>query len=400
MKKRYNIQYLLALMFTLALVGCSNDDFLTTQSDETNVVSFSIGTDMPQVVSKARDGYRDWTENDPQSFGAFGMYDRNFANIDKLFSNQRVERVGSAWTYSPAKYWADYTWCQAFDFFGYMPYMDADTSEPPAARNGVKFEQGGEGHENEYTLSFPVTLGDADSDGTIDAVTSTASEVPLICHAPVHKTVVGDVINYEMDQVLTGFSLKFMLGTKMTALRDFVIKEVKIKGAVDEMPYSGTVSRTYTYDPSNDSWSSGDVTWTDITNSTTATEFTVPFVDHDGDKTIYDNTNSTLRIGYSDPVETVADARQWGNPFYAIPSASFNPTIEVKYDVTVKDENGNFIETRENITSTIEFSSGYFTDYASGSVGKIHPIVVQIVPSYLYVLADADQRASWIIVQD
>ncbi len=389
MKKRYNIQYLLALMFTLALVGCSNDDFLTTQSDEAKVVSFSIGTDMPQVVSKARDGYSDWTENDPQSFGAFGMYDRNFANIDKFFNNQEVTRSDSKWTYTPLKYWADYTWCQAFDFFGYMPYMDADTSEPQAARNGVKFEQGGEGHENEYTLSFPVTLG--------NAVTSTASEVPLICHAPVHKTVVGDVINYEMDQVLTGFSLKFMLGTKMTALRDFVIKEVKIKGAENEMPYSGTVSRTYTYDPSNDSWSSGDVTW-DIVKNTTATEFTVPFVDHDETGSIYDN--GTLRIGYSDPVETVADARQWGNPFYAIPSADFHPDIEVKYDVTVKDEDGTYITTRSNIVSTIHFTEGYFKAYtAAGAVAKVNPIVVQIVPDYLYVLADADQRASWLIVE-
>ena len=207
------------------------------------------------------------------------------------------------------------------------------------------------------------------------------------------------MINYEMDQVLTGFSLKFMLGTKMTALRDFVIKEVKIKGAANEMPYSGTVSRTYTYDPSNDSWSSGDVTW-DIVKNTTATEFTVPFVDHDGDKTIYDNTHSTLRIGYSDPVETVADARQWGNPFYAIPSADFHPDIEVKYDVTVKDENGTYITTRENITSTINFTEGYFKAYtAAGAVAKVNPIVVQIVPDYLYVLADADQRASWMIIE-
>lgn len=381
MKKRYNIQYLLALIFTLALVGCSNDDFLTTQSDEAKVVSFSIGTDMPQVVSKARDGYRDWTTDDPTSFGAFGMYDRNFANIDKLFSNQQVnwDDVNEKWTYSPAKYWADYTWCQTFDFFGYMPYV-ADAT----------LTQGGVGSENEYTLSFPVTLD--------DAVTSDVATVPLICAAPVHKTVVGDVINYEMDQVLTGFSLKFMLGTKMTALRDFVIKEVKIKGAANEMPYSGTVSRTYTYDPSNDSWSSGDVTWTGITNSTTATEFTVPFVDHDGDKTIYDN--STLRIGYSDPVETVADARQWGNPFYAIPSEFFNPTIEVKYDVTVKDENGTYITTRSNIVSTIKFKDDNFTTYtAAGAVAKVNPIVVQIVPNYLYVLADADQRLGYLVIE-
>ena len=372
---------LFSLVLTLALAGCSNEDFLTTASDETKVMSFSIGTGMEEITSKAAaEGYRDWITGDPTSFSAYGIYNRNMTT--KLFDNQQVTRSDSKWTYTPLKYWADYTWCETFDFFGYMPYKE----------EGVSFTQGTGADVNKYTLSFPVEL----SDGVIDNV----ADVPLICHAPVHKTVVGDVINYEMDQVLTGFSLKFMLGTQMTALRDFVIKEVKIKGAADEMPYSGTVSRTYTYDPSDDSWSSGGVTWTDITNSTTATEFTVPFVDHDETGSIYDGTNSTLRIGYSDPVETVADARQWGNPFYAIPSASFNPTIEVKYDVTVKDENGNFIETRENITSTIEFSSGYFTDYASGSVGKIHPIVVQIVPSYLYVMADADQRASWIIVQD
>lgn len=383
MKKRYNIQYLLALVFTLALVACSNDDFLTTQSDEAKVVSFSIGTDMPQVVSKAREGYRDWTENDPQSFGAYGIYNRNMTT--KLFDNEEVTRSDSKWTYDPLKYWADYTWCETFDFFGYMPYKE----------EGTTLTQGTGADENKYTLSFPVEL----SDGVIDNV----ADVPLICHAPVHKTVVGDVINYEMDQVLTGFSLKFMLGTKMTALRDFVIKEVKIKGAANEMPYSGTVSRTYTYDPSNDSWSSDDVpTWTGITNSTTATEFNVPFVDHDGDKTIYDSTNGTgtLRIGYSDPVETVADARQWGNPFYAIPSASFNPTIEVKYDVTVKDENDTYITTRENIVSTIKFTEGYFKAYtAAGAVAKVNPIVVQIVPDYLYVMADADQRASWLIVE-
>lgn len=367
-------------MFTLALVGCSNDDFLTTQSDEAKVMSFSIGTGMEEITSKAAaEGYRDWITGDPTSFGAYGIYNRNMTT--KLFANQEVTRSDSKWTYTPLKYWADYTWCETFDFFGYMPY-EADAT----------LTQGTGADENKYTLSFPVEL----SDGVIDNV----ADVPLICHAPVHKTVVGDVINYEMDQVLTGFSLKFMLGTKMTALRDFVIKEVKIKGAANEMPYSGTVSRTYTYDPSNDSWSSDDVpTWTGITNSTTATEFNVPFVDHDGDKTIY--TNSTLRIGYSDPVETVADARQWGNPFYAIPSPSFNPTIEVTYDVTVKDENGTYITTRENIVSTIKFKDDNFTTYtAAGAVAKVNPIVVQIVPNYLYVLADADQRNGYLIVEE
>jgi hypothetical protein len=135
-----------------------------------------------------------------------------------------------------------------------------------------------------------------------------------------------------------------------------------------------------------------------LTKETDPVVHTVPFVDN-GNGAVndpYDATNKTLRVGYSFKNQT----SQWGANFYTIPSAEFTPTISVKYDVTVYDEGGNFIETREDITSTIEFSSGYFTDYASGSVGKVHPIVVQIVPSYLYVLADADQRASWIIVQD
>lgn len=365
-------------MFTLALVGCSNEDFLTTQSDEAKVMSFSIGSGIELTSKAPAEGYRDWKTGDPTSFGAYGIYNRNMTT--KLFDNQEVTRSDSKWTYTPLKYWADYTWCETFDFFGYMPYKEED----------VSFTQGTGADENKYTLSFPVTLG--------DAVTSTASEVPLICHAPVHKTVVGDVINYEMDQVLTGFSLKFMLGEKMTQIRDFVIKEVKIKGAADEMPYSGTVSRTYTYDPSKDSWTSGDVTWTGVTKKTEATTFAVPFVDHgNGSATdAYDSTAKTLRLGYSFPNAI----SQWGNPFYAIPSADFHPDIEVKYDVTVKDENDTYITTRENITSTINFTEGYFKAYtAAGAVAKVNPIVVQIVPDYLYVLADADQRASWLIVE-
>ncbi len=382
MKKRYNIQYLLALMFTLALVGCSNDDFLTTQSDEAKVVSFSIDTDVPEIASKAADGYRDWATGDPTTFGAYGLYNRKMD--EKLFDNQQVTRSGSAWTYSPLKYWADYTWCQAFDFFGYMPY-----------KAGAALTQGGEGHENEYTLSVPVTLD--------DAVLSDANKanIPLICHLPVHKDKVGDVINYEMDQVLTGFNLQFQMGAEMAELRDFVIKEVKITGDEMSLPKGGTVSRTYTYNASAGTWSAGAVAWSGIAKKTEAVDYTVPFVDHgngaaDDPYEVIDGTHGTLRIGYSFKNRT----SQWGDNFYTIPSADFTPTISVTYDVTVKEEDGTYTKTRENITSTIQFSSSYFTDYASGSVGKVHPIVVQIVPAYLFVLADADQRLGYLVIQD
>lgn len=341
---------------------------------------------MDEVASKASITYRPWEVGDPTTIGVYGLHDRNMTS--KIFDNQLVqtEDEGFTWTYSPLKYWADYTSFKTFDFFGYMPQVASDSSDPEGPRNGAKLEKDPEAED--YTLSFPVTLP--------NALLNTVSDVPLICATPVHKTRVGETISYFMDQTMTGFSLKFKLGDKMSNIRDFVIKQVNIKGAAETLPTYGVVSRTYTYDPSTDSWSAGDITWSDIATNAAAIDYTVPFVDHDGAGTIYDSTNSTLRIGYSNP----GAESQWGANFYAIPSASFTPTIEVTYDVTVQDEEENYIETRTNITNTIQFSNGYFDAYASGgSVDQLHTILVQIVPNYLYVLADADQRASWLSLE-
>ena len=388
MRYRHNIllHISLALTLTLSFISCSNEDFLTTSSDETKVMSFSIGTSMDEVASKASITYRPWETGDPTTIGVYGLHDRGMA--EKIFDNQQVtwNEGESKWEYTPLKYWADYTSFKTFDFFGYMPRVASDSSNPEEPRNGAKLEKDPEAED--YTLSFPVTLS--------NSVINDVRYVPLICATPVHKTRVGETISYFMDQTMTGFSLKFKLGDKMSNIRDFVIKSVKIKGAIGALPTYGVVSRTYTYDPSTDSWSAGDITWSDIATNAVAIDYEVPFVDHDGEGTIYDSTNSTLRIGYSNP----GAESQWGANFYAIPSASFTPTIEVKYDVTVQDEKGNYIETRTDITNTIQFSNGYFDAYASGgSVDQLHTILVQIVPNYLYVLADADQRASWLSLE-
>ena len=344
---------------------------------------------MDEVASKASITYRPWETGDPTTIGVYGLHDRNMTS--KIFDNQQVETEdeGLTWTYTPVKYWADYTSFKTFDFFGYMPKIADDSSDledPEDPRDGVLLEKNPE--TEEYTLSFPVTLS--------NSVINDVSNVPLICATPVHKTRVGETISYFMDQTMTGFSLKFKLGDKMSNIRDFVIKQVKIKGAAETLPTYGVVSRTYTFDTESQTWSAGDITWSDIATNAAAIDYTVPFVDHDGAGTIYDSTNSTLRIGYSNP----GAESQWGANFYAIPSASFTPTIEVKYDVTVQDEEGNYIETRTDITNTIQFSNGYFDAYASGgSVDQLHTILVQIVPNYLYVLADADQRASWLSLE-
>ena len=394
---------LFSLALTLALVGCSNEDFLTTASDETKVMSFSIGSGISELTSKApAEGYRAWKTGDPTSFGVYGIYNQNIDSKAQLFNNQQVSTTnGVTWTYDPLKYWADYTWCESFDFFGYMPKMATDSSDPDAEpaepRNGAKLEKAG----NLYTLSFPVELA--------NSVTSNVATAPLICAAPVHKTKVGETINFQMDQVLTGFNLEFTLGTEMSDLRDFLIKEVKITGAADVLPYRGLVSRTYTYDPSEGTWTAGDITWSNRVPKPEAIDYTVPYVNNgsaekgtavmykDVDDT-YNSGNGTLRIGYTN--RAITTTGKWGADFFAIPSADFKPNISVKYDVQVMNEDGTYTTTRENITNTIQFSDSFFTSYTEGgAVGKLNKITVQIIPDYLYVLADADQRLGYLVIE-
>ena len=361
----------------VSLFSCSNEDFLTTASDETKQVTFSFGNDF--IESK---GYRAWEDGDPTSIGVHAIYNQQLESKAKFFDNQQVtwNSGESKWEYTPLKYWADYTWCQSFDFFGYMPYVaEGVTLTNPSA--------------NTFTLSYPVSL--------TNSVINTVANVPLICNKPIHKTVTGQTISYQMDQTLAGFRLKFVmaevpLGDKMANIRDFVIKEVHVKGAVETLPVSGTVSRTYTW--SAGAWSAGDITWSSLTTNGEALDYKVPFVDYDDEGTIYgsDGVKDSLRIGYSN-----SQRSQWGADFYAIPSATFTPTIEITYDVEAEDIDmpGTFTKTRRNLTASIELNSTNFETYTSGQAGVMNDIIITIAPEYLYVLFDGDQKLGWLKVE-
>ena len=366
----------------VSLFSCSNEDFLTTPSDESREVSFSIGTDM-QLQGKASSVYRAWDEDrDPTTIGVHAIYNQLLESKAKFFDNERVYRNEGKWKYDNLKYWSDYTWCTSFDFFGYMPYVAGGVLTTSA---------------NTFTLSYPYSLP------TDSAMTSRVDNVPLICKVPVHKETTGSTISYQMDQTLAGFTLYFVmaevpLGDKMAAIRDFVIKEVRIKGAAETLPVSGIVSRTYTW--SAGAWSAGTPTWTAVTTNENAINCKVPFVDHDGAGANYasDGVTDSLRIGYSNQARS-----QWGNSFYAIPSSvtAFNPTIEITYDVEVADidKPGTFTKTRRNLTASIELNTTNFETYSAGQPDVLNPIIITIAPEYLYVLADADQKLSWISVE-
>ncbi len=340
-------------MFT----ACSSDIDYTEPDNITDEITFTVGNiGMPsKIASRAGEHeHNPWNADvHANTLGVFG-----FCEGATIFDNQKVtyNSTGNKWEYSPKKYWQEYADKTSFDFFGYM-VEDAELPSATLTPSG-----------SSYTLSFPASIE--------TPILTSADNTPLICHAPVHTSFQKLAIPFKMDQTLTGYCLQFQLGEKMDNIRDFVITSVKISG--ENLPVSGTVSRTYTF--ANDAWTAGAVTWIDVTPSF--------------EKFTQELTADELKV------DTHTEWRQWGDAFFVIPSTDFNPTIEVTYDVVANDDNNgdNTTITRKGVKSTIILNTTNFSNLAAATTGEIHPIRIKIVPDYLYVLSDDDQSTGALVV--
>ena len=375
----------------LMLAACSSEDLPLTHPDGYGEINFTVGNDAgtradgDDVVSEIVYIPYDYNR-DPHSMGVYGWHDLSSSTFDndanKMFFNTKVEAALDegivTWSYDDKKYWVDYVNCGNFDFFGYMPYnKDATlTSANP----------------NEYTLSMPVVFKEGFS-------VFSPEETALVCNAPKHLLSADGTIPFQMDQTLMAYTLVFQLGDKMDNVRDFIIKDVKIYG--EGMAHAGTLSRTYTWD-FKDGWISSPVKWSDMIVQPVAQDEgkSIPYKNNAGDdadlKKLYTNGETegtgTLRVT-STPV-------QWGTPIYMIPIPTAKPVFEVIYDVVVVDENGKDIVTRPDVHSIIAINEENFGSISQTAMGKTRPVTIKIVPDHLYVLADADQKFSWIVLGD
>jgi len=396
MKKIKNI-FLVAA--TAVLAACSSEDLPVTHADGWDEIRFSVGTE----ATRADITYIPYDyERDPHTIGTFGYHDLGTTDEAQIFTNTEVtaaldeETSTVSWSYPNKKYWFDYAIYDSFDFFATMPYNDDATL--------VKDES----QENTYTLSMPVTF-----DGAVFSPVETA----LLCAEPQHLDEAEGVIPFRMDQTLTGYALRFQLGDQMDELRDFIIKDVKVYG--NSLAYSGTVSRSYTYAPTDENavngWVSGDITWSGVATKdldpTVAKDveniISIPYINNPQDSTSHadyyidawgaDEEHEIAGVG---ALRVTSKLVQWGNPIYIIPNTAFNPTFEVIYDVVVQNEDGDDIITRKDVHSTIVFNTDNFGEQSLGEMGKVQPIRIKIVPDHLYVLADADQTFGYIVVSE
>lgn len=379
------IKNALACLAAIALfTACNNDIEYTEPDNKTDMIQFSVASiDAPASTSKAKvvsraegHGHESWDDaKHANTLGVFGYGDGKLSNV--IFDNQKVTNSASKWVYEPAKYWPEFSQYSSFDFFGYM--VEGAASMPTASVTK---------DANKYTLSFAANLE--------NPILTSPDNTPLICHAPYHATVVGMPIPFQMDQTLTGYDIQFQLGEKMSKLRYFVIKSVKVYG--NDLPTGGTVSRTYTL--TGDSWTPGNVTWDDVTKASIAADGAVvvapewPTESNKANRTISAVNNTTwVKWGGSDLGE---------GAFYIIPHASSIPTIEVIYDVyTDADANGKGgTLSRKEVKSTIVLNKANFASLALGTTGEIQHINIKIVPDYLYVLSDDDQVTGFLIATE
>lgn len=370
--------YLAALAM---LTACGSDIEYTEPDNKTDQIQFSVAsidapaTGMAKVVSRAEHAHEAWSDaKHANTLGVFGYYDGSLSNV--IFENQRVTRSASKWVYEPAKYWPEYSAATSFDFFGYMVENASTMPEASVTKDGSK-----------YTLTFEASIE--------KPVLTSPDNTPLICHTPHHTTVVGMPIPFQMDQTLTGYDIQFQLGAKMSKLRYFVIKSVKVYG--DNLPVGGKVSRTYTL--TGDTWTAENVTWSDVT--------TTPVSAADAVAVAADWATSASQAKRTISAVNNTTWVKWGDSdlgegaFYAIPHTDFQPTIEVTYDVyTDADANGEGgTLSRKDVKSTIILNKANFDALAS-TTGEIQHINIKIVPDYLYVLSDDDQVTGFLIATE
>lgn len=358
-------------------------------SDQYDNITFTVETQKVATRAKSDNKYVKYDSNiHPEQMGVFG-YQANSQTSDHTllndFNNQQVtfDKTQSTWEYGEPKKWEDYKDARFFDFLAYMPYQ-ANTANTEKQAS-ITIQTDAAKNTETYTLSVPYnpTTYESASPFVFDS-----KNAPIICALPEHREVkdadgtkksFDHTIRFKFDQTLIGYKLLFKLDPKMGAIRQFHIKKVQITG--EKIPTSGTITRNFTYNKKTQEWTASGIQWTNITlqNLTKDNPVIIPF---------------------KETVVTSTDYAQWGETFYTIPYAAFEPTIQVTYDVEMKAQDGKTIVTRENVTSSIVLNESNFKGFNSSTTttATIYPIRILIQPRYLYVLTDQDAYTGHLLI--
>lgn len=407
------LKYILSKFAILAsLSACDSSNMPVQHSDQYDEITFTVETQKVEN-QKAKSQNAETRANEyekydptlhPEQMGVWGYYYaiKQLGNAGTpIFNNQLVSYDSSqnAWGYSEPKKWEDFKEARHFDFFAYMPYQQGTGSS-------IAISTDTDSHTDTYTLSVPYSPSGSSASSSTSSSLSTSSSnypflfdaqnAPIICALPEHRTVKSDqdeklsfehTVKFKFDQTLIGYKLLFKLDPTMGAIRQFHIKSVNITG---EIPVSGTFTRAFTYSTTTKKWTAGKIIWKDIDKRTYTKDDPVIIP--------YQNTSSSENQSSPSLEISSTEYQPWGDIFYTIPLAAFQPSINVTYDVKMTTQDGKTPITRENVTSSILLNKDNFSNINTGSTATINSIRILIQPRYLYVMSDQDAYTGYLLI--
>lgn len=400
------LKYILSQFAILAsLSACDSSNMPVQHSDQYDEITFTVETQKVEN-QKAKSQNAETRANEYEKYdptlhpGQMGVWGYYYATKIQgnagtpIFNNQLVSYDSSqnAWGYSEPKKWEDFQDARHFDFFAYMPYQQGTGSN-------IAISTDADSNTDTYTLSVPYTPSTSSSNSPF---LFDAKNAPIICALPEHRTVKSDqdeklsfehTVKFKFDQTLIGYKLLFKLDPTMGAIRQFHIKSVNITG---EIPVSGTITRAFTYNTNTKKWTAGKIIWKDIAPRTYTKDDPVIIP--------YQNTSSSENQSTSENQSSpsleipTTEYQPWGDIFYTIPLATFQPTINVTYDVKMTAQDGKTPITRKNVTSSILLNKDNFSNINTGSTATINSIRILIQPRYLYVMSDQDAYTGYLLI--
>lgn len=403
------LKYILSQFAILAsLSACDSSDMPVQHSDHYDEITFTVETQKVEN-QKAKSQNAETRANEyekydptlhPEQMGVWGYYyaiKQLGSAGTPIFTNQQViyDSSKNAWGYGEPKKWEDFKDARHFDFFAYMPYQEGTGSS-------IAISTDADSHTDTYTLSVPYAPSTSSSNSSSSSSSSNspflfdAKNAPIICALPEHRTVKSDqdeklpfehTVKFKFDQTLIGYKLLFKLDPTMGAIRQFHIKSVNITG---EIPVSGTLTRAFTYNTTTKKWTAGKIVWKDIATRTYTKDAPVSIP--------YQNTSSSENQSSSSLEISSTEYQPWGDIFYTIPLAAFQPSINVTYDVKMTTQDGKTAITRENVTSSILLNKDNFSNINTGSTATINSIRILIQPRYLYVMSDQDAYTGYLLI--
>lgn len=411
------LKYILSQFAILAsLSACDSSNMPVQHSDQYDEITFTVETQKVEN-QKAKSQNAETRANEyekydptlhPEQMGVWGYYYdiKQLGNAGtSIFDNQQVSYNSSqnAWGYGTPKKWEDFQDARHFDFFAYMPYQQGTGSS-------IAISTDADSNTDTYTLSVPYAPSGSSASSSTSSSTSSSNspflfdvkKAPIICALPEHRTVKSDqdeklsfehTVKFKFDQTLIGYKLLFKLDPTMGAIRQFHIKSVNITG---EIPVSGTITRAFTYSTTTKKWTAGKIIWKDIATRTYTKDAPVSIP--------YQNTSTSENQSSSEDQSSPSleisstEYQPWGDIFYTIPLATFQPSINVTYDVKMTTQDGKTPITRKNVTSSILLNKDNFSNINTGSTATINSIRILIQPRYLYVMSDQDAYTGYLLI--